>query len=310
MKRVVGLFGSDTMLGKALTRLLCQREEVLLVPFPCSKLESLRPLQLSEEVRSHQIEWVINAHNENFGLGYLKKEPVKMFMNGVLNDVHFIPACHSAGVKKYINVLPNCIYPSDLPVPFLEDQLWDGLPEETVVSYSMTKKLSLVQSKAYRDQYDFQSIHLIITAIYGPEDCFDPEKGQVIPSMITKFDRLCHEKVPHVTLWGSGMATREFIYVDDAAMGIWDAALHYDGAQPMNLSSGDEVRIMELAQKVSECFGYQGEIIWDKEKPEGCKRKCLSNRRMLEHLKYRPQTNLKDGLEQTIQWYRENVVES
>ena len=303
----IAILGADSLLGQALCRQLERDTNVSLHAISDAALNTFSPEGLTTNLRQHETELVLNAHHRGGGLGLLKDVPADLFMENIAIDIQFIPSCHKAAVRKYVNILPNCIYPNDLPVPYLESQLWQGLPESIVAPYALTKKLSLVQANAFKQQYDFHSISLIVTAVYGPNDNFHPDKSQVIPSMIVKFDRCSREAAASVALWGSGNATREFIYVDDAAVAILKAANEYDEPEPMNICSGEELRISDLAGAVAGVIGYTGKIEWDTSKPVGCLRKCLSAEKMRRRLRYTPTHSLEAGLKKTVNWYYANA---
>ena len=264
----IAILGSDNLLGRAFVRQLEIEKNISLHAISHQDLEAFSPEELTKKLEKNNIELVLNVHSRGGGLGLLKDIPADLFMANIAIEMHFIPCCYKAGVKKYVNILPNCVYPDNLPVPYLERQIWEGLPENNVAPYALSKKISLVQSKAFKNQYDFHSINLVVTAVYGPFDNFHPEKSQVIPSMIVKFDLSMKEEASSLLFWGSGNATREFIYVDDAAEGILEAAEDYDDPDPMNICTGIELRISELATSVAEIIGYSGKIEWDITKPE------------------------------------------
>ena len=302
----ISILGSDTILGQALLKQLKCDKNISVQTITSKELNQFTPKELTLKLKSNNISIVFNTHNRGGGLGFLKKVPADLFMENISIDIHFIPSCYKAGVKKYVNILPNCVYPNGLPVPYLESQIWEGLPENTVAPYSMTKKISILQSKAFKHQYSFNSINLIVTAVYGPNDNFHTEESQVIPAMIIKFDQNIEKNTPFIKFWGSGNATREFIYVDDAASGIIKAAKKYDQIDPLNICSGEEWRIKDLAIKLAKIIGYKGDILWDKSKPEGCFRKCLSAEKMKKQIHHELKYTLEEGLKKTVDWYNFN----
>jgi GDP-L-fucose synthase len=260
---------------------------------------------LRAEIAEYAPDLAINAHIRDSGIGVHKAVPAELFGENVDIDLRCLPACYRAGVGKYVNLLPNCTYPDRIDVPFVEDRLWDGLPEYTVAPYAMTKRIALTQGQAFRDQYGFSSIALIVTATYGRYDTFDARLGQVIPSMICKFDAALREGVNEMVFWGTGRATREFMFVEDAARHVLYAATTYTDVRPLNICTGVETKVSELADMIAAGMGYTGKISWDSSKPEGVIRKCLSRARMDEHLKDLVQTDLATGLARTIAQYRE-----
>lgn len=303
----IAILGSDSLLGLAICKELESKNDVSVQPITHEDLCIFSTEGLIQKLKKHRVELVLNTHHRGGGLGFLQNFPADLFMENIGIDIHFIPCCYKAGAKKYVNILPNCVYPALLPVPYLESQIWEGLPEDTVASYSLTKKISLVQSNAFKQQYDFHSINLIVTALYGPNDNFNSEKSQVIPSMILKFDSMLKVEAATVSFWGSGNATREFIYVEDAAKGILEASNKYEHPEPMNICTGEEVRISDLALIVAEVIGYTGKIEWDTSKPEGCLRKCLSNEKMTSQLKYKTEHSLRAGIKKTVDWFNTNA---
>ncbi len=209
-----------------------------------------------------------------------------------------------ASVAKYVGVGTICSYPKFTPVPFHEDDLWNGYPEETNAPYGIAKKMLLVQSQAYRAEYGFNAIHLLPVNLYGPGDNFDPESSHVIPALIRKMTEAIANGAAEVALWGDGTPTREFLYVDDAAEAIVLACERYDGAQPVNIGSGTEIRIAELAREVARAVGFTGAIRWDATKPNGQPRRSLDTARAHEEFGFRAHTAFADGLRDTVAWYR------
>jgi GDP-L-fucose synthase len=209
------------------------------------------------------------------------------------------------GVDKLVVVGTICSYPKLAPIPFREEDLWDGYPEETNAPYGVAKKSILVGGQAYREQYGLKTVHLLQVNLYGPGDDFDLERSHVIPALIRK---MIESEGREIVLWGDGTPTREFLYVEDAAEGIWLAAQRYDGAEPVNLGSGDEITIRDLAELVADATGFDGEIVWDSTKPNGQPRRKLDVSRAEERFGFRATTSLRDGLERTVAWYRDAVL--
>jgi len=212
------------------------------------------------------------------------------------------------GVSKFVAVGTICAYPKFTPVPFKEENLWDGYPEETNAPYGLAKKMLLVQSQAYRRQYGFNSIFLLPVNLYGPADNFDPHTSHVIPAIIRKCIEAIRENRNEVVLWGTGNPTREFLYVDDAAEAILLAAEKYNEGDPVNLGSGQEISIRDLAYMISDLTGFQGKIVWDSTKPDGQPRRRLDIGRAYELFGFRASTPLKTGIRQTIDWYNAGGV--
>jgi GDP-L-fucose synthase len=212
------------------------------------------------------------------------------------------------GTAKTVLLGTICAYPKLAPVPFREDELWDGYPEETNAPYGVAKKALLVGAQAYRDEYGTNAIYLLPVNLYGPRDNFDLETSHVIPALIRKMVDAQERGEREITLWGDGSPTREFLYVGDCAEAIWLAAQRYDGAEPVNVGTGEEIAIRELARLLAELTGFDGEIVWDESRPNGQPRRRLDVSRAEELFGFRARTNLRDGLERTVAWYRESVA--
>jgi GDP-L-fucose synthase len=236
------------------------------------------------------------------------------FLTPVLsvNDVEYDGPVYNIEVKRthtYVAngvAVHNCAYPKFTPVPFREDDLWNGYPEETNAPYGSAKKALLVQCQAYRDQYGMNAVYLLPVNLYGPGDNFDPRTSHVIPALIKKFVEAVESGAPTVEVWGTGAATREFLYVDDAAEAIVLAAEHYDGRDPVNLGSGQEMSIRDLAEVVAAETGFHGRIVWDTSKPDGQPRRALDVTRAAELFGFRARVGFAEGLRRTVEWYRAN----
>jgi GDP-L-fucose synthase len=218
--------------------------------------------------------------------------------------VQLVEEARLAGVKKFVALGTICCYPKFTPVPFKEENLWDGYPEETNAPYGLAKKMLLVQSQAYRQQYGFDSIFLMPVNLYGPGDNFDPQSSHVIPALIKKVFDATEQGEDHIVVWGTGRATREFLYVEDAARGIILAAERYDKSEPVNLGAGFEISIKDLAELIVELSGFEGKIVWDTSKPDGQPRRSLDIRRAREEFGFEAQVPFEEGLRRTIEWYR------
>jgi GDP-L-fucose synthase len=239
------------------------------------------------------------------GIGYNRDFPGTLFYDNLLMGVHMMEESRKAGVSKFVAIGTICAYPKFAPVPFKEDDLWDGYPEETNAPYGLAKKMMLVQSTAYRSEFGFNSIFLLPVNLYGPGDNFSEESSHVIPALIKKFVEAKQQSKPSVTVWGDGSATREFCYVDDAAEGIVLATEKYDKSDPVNIGAGFEISIKDLAEKVKQIVGYTGEIIWDTSKPNGQPRRMLDVSRAKAEFGYSASTDFDTGLKETIAWYHE-----
>ncbi|MCL6624604.1 MAG: GDP-L-fucose synthase, partial [Fimbriimonadales bacterium] len=240
------------------------------------------------------------------GIGANQSAPATFFYENAVMGIHLIEEARKAGVKKFVQVGTVCSYPKYTPVPFKEENLWDGYPEETNAPYGLAKKMLLVQLQAYRQQYGFNGIYIIPVNLYGPRDNFDPDSSHVIPAMIRKFAEAKEHNRPSVTLWGDGSASREFLYVRDAAEAILLATALYNEPEPLNLGSGEEVTIRQLATLLAQLMEFHGEILWDTSKPSGQPRRHVDSSRAHRHLPWRSKTPLLQGLQNTIAWYLKN----
>jgi GDP-L-fucose synthase len=211
-------------------------------------------------------------------------------------------------VPKFVAIGTVCAYPKFAPVPFREENLWDGYPEETNAPYGLAKKMLLVQSEAYRQQYGYNSIFLLPVNLYGPGDNFDPGTSHVIPALIKKCVEAVEQRADHIDVWGDGTATREFLYVDDAAEAILLASERYNSSEPVNVGSGEEWSIAELAARIAACVGFRGEIRWDRSKPNGQPRRKLDTTRAREQFGFEAHTRFDEGLRRTVEWYRASRV--
>ena len=237
------------------------------------------------------------------GIGYNRDYPGTLFYDNLLMGVHLMEESRKAGVSKFVAVGTICAYPKFAPVPFKEEDLWNGYPEETNAPYGLAKKMMLVQSTAYRQQYGYNSIFLLPVNMYGPGDNFSAKSSHVIPALIKKFVEAKQQNLPSVTVWGTGRATREFIYVKDAAEGIILAAEKYDKSDPVNIGAGFEISIKDLAEKIKSIVGYEGKIVWDTSKPDGQPRRMLDTSRAKAEFGFTATTDFSQGLSKTIEWY-------
>jgi GDP-L-fucose synthase len=239
------------------------------------------------------------------GIGHNQKHPGQFFYDNLIMGVQLLEQSRLLGVQKFVAIGTVCAYPKLTPVPFREIDLWDGYPEETNAPYGLAKKMMLVQSQAYREQYGFNSIFLLPANLYGPGDNFDLETSHVIPALIRKCVDGRRNNAPAIEVWGTGSASREFLYVDDCAEGILQAAMYYNDSAPVNLGNGREVTIKELAEKICYLTGFTGEVKWGVRNLEGQQRRCLDVRRARERFGFQATTTLEEGLAQTIRWYAE-----
>ena len=237
------------------------------------------------------------------GIGANRENPARFFYENAIMGIQLMEQARLAGVEKFVTIGTVCSYPKFTPVPFKEDDIWNGYPEETNAPYGLAKKMLLVQGQAYREQYGFNVIHLIPVNLYGPGDNFDPASSHVIPALIKKAVEARDAGDAVIEIWGTGKASREFIYVDDAADGIARAAEHYDLPEPVNLGTGTEITVRDLAGTIVELTHFSGELRWDPTKPDGQPRRALDTRRAKEAFGFGAQTALGTGLRATIDWY-------
>ncbi len=238
------------------------------------------------------------------GIGANREHPAEFFYDNLMMGTQLFHEAWQAGVKKFVSIGTVCAYPKFTSVPFREDDLWLGYPEETNAPYGLAKKMLLVQGQAYRQQYGFNSIYLLPTNLYGPRDNFDPASSHVIPALIRKFMEAKDRGDATVTAWGTGSPTREFLYVEDAARGIALATERYDGDEPVNLGSGMEISIKDLTETIAELVGFEGEVVWDDTKPDGQPRRLIDTSRAREAFGFEATTTFREGLQRTIEWYR------
>ena len=237
------------------------------------------------------------------GIGANRKHPGTFFYENALMGIQLIEQARRYGVRKLVCAGTVCSYPKFTPVPFREADLWNGYPEETNAPYGLAKKMLLVQLQAYREEYGFNGVYLIPVNLYGPGDNFDPESSHVIPGIIRRCVEAKAAGLPRITAWGSGKATREFLYVEDAAEAIVRAAERYDGAAPVNLGSGPEISIFDLVSLIRDLTGYPGEVHWDATMPDGQPRRCLDTSLAERELGWRARTPFAEGLRRTIEWF-------
>ena len=240
------------------------------------------------------------------GIGFNQKYPALLFYDNAIMGIQLIEAARREGVEKCVILGTVCAYPKFTPVPFQEKDLWFGYPEETNAPYGLAKKMLLVQSLAYRQQYGFNSIYLLPVNLYGPRDNFNPESSHVIPALIKKFVEAVEDNHRTVEIWGTGAASREFLYIDDCARAIILAAEHYNKPDPVNIGAGREISIKELVTLIGKLTGFKGEIYWDSSKPDGQPRRCLDVSRAKQEFGFGARTTFEEGLKATIDWYMNN----
>jgi GDP-L-fucose synthase len=255
-----------------------------------------------------QPELVIHLAAQVGGIGANRQNPGRYWYANLMMGAHVLEESRIAGVSKLVLLGTICAYPKFAPVPFREEDLWDGYPEETNAPYGVAKKALLVGGLAYREQYGLNAIYLLPVNLYGPGDNFDTETSHVIPALIRKMVEAQERGESEIVLWGDGSPTREFLYVEDCAEAIWLAAKDYDGADPVNLGTSEEISIRDLAELISEVTGFDGEIVWDTTKPNGQPRRRLDVSRAEQLFGFRARTSFREGLERTVAWYRATAV--
>jgi len=304
--RCVVVTGGAGFLGRYIVEGLrqrgCRRIEV-------PRIEQYDLVNLDDIVRMYermQPDIVIHLAALVGGIGANRDRPGEFFYRNLMMGVQLIEQARLRAIEKFVAIGTVCAYPKFAPVPFKEEHLWDGYPEETNAPYGLAKKMLLVQSQAYRQQYGFNSIFLLPVNLYGPGDNFDLQTSHVIPALIRKCIEALDNGADRITCWGTGAVSREFLYVADAAEGILLATEHYSGAEPVNIGAGSEIRIRDLAELIAKLTGFAGEIRWDPSKPDGQPRRCLDVSKAKACFGFEAKTPLEEGLRRTIDWYKEN----
>ena len=273
---------------------------------PASKDYDLRNRTDCKKVLK-DIDVVFHLASTSGGIMFLKERPAEAFYDNIMMGVNLIHEAKEAGIEKLIITGAVSSYPKLAPIPFNEKNIWDGYPDETNAPYGIAKRTLLVQSQAYRQQFDFNSIILFLTNLYGPKDHFDPASATVIPALINKISSAKKQNEKSISIWGDGTPTRDFLYVQDAVRGLMLAAEKYDEGLPINLGSDQETTINELVNLISKITGFKGQIKWDKSKPNGQPRRKVSNKLAEEKLGFKSETTLEEGLQKTIEWFQKHI---
>jgi len=303
--RRVMVTGGGGFLGAAVVRHLRERGATDIF-VPRSREYDLRTLDaIVAALRDGRPDVVIHLAAVVGGIGANRENPGRFFYENAIMGIELMEQARRAGVSKYVQIGTVCSYPKFTPVPFHEDEIWNGYPEETNAPYGLAKKMLLVQGQAYREQYGFDVIHLIPVNLYGPGDNFDPASSHVIPALIKKCVDAREAGEGHIEVWGTGSASREFIYVDDAATGIVLATERYDGSEPINLGVGREITIRDLVELIARLTHFEGDVRWDATKPDGQPRRALDTNRARERFGFQAETSFEDGLRRTIEWYEQ-----
>ena len=303
-KRRVLVTGGGGFFGRYLVERL-EREQPAALSAPRSKDYDLRDAGAVERcLRDTRPDCVIHAAAAVGGIGANRLHPGRFFYDNAIMGLHLIEAARREGVGKFVCLGTVCSYPGDTPVPFREEDLWNGYPEETNAPYGLAKKMLLVQLQAYRQEYGFAGVYLIPVNLYGPGDNFDPESSHVIPAMIRRFTEAREKGLAEVVLWGDGSATREFLHVSDAAEAVVLAAERYDAPEPVNVGTGFEISIRDLADRIARETGYRGRIAWDPTRPNGQMRRRLDTARAREAFGFVARTGFDAGLAETVAWWQ------
>ncbi|NUB91498.1 GDP-L-fucose synthase [Haloterrigena sp. SYSU A121-1] len=311
--KTVMVTGGSGFLGSHLVEELESRSDDVEVFIPRSEDYDLRERSnIRRAFQKSGADIVLHLAATVGGIGANRENPGRYFYDNAVMGIELMEMARQFDVEKFTILGTICAYPEETPVPFSEDDLFDGYPEPTNAPYGIAKKALLTQSKAYRKQYDFDSIYLMPVNLYGPRDDFDLETSHVIPAIIRKCVEARERGDDSITAWGTGEPTREFLYVDDAADGILDATERYNRSEPVNLGSGDEISIRELIETIADVTDFDGDIEWDTSKPDGQMRRRLDVSRAKEYFGWEAETDFEDGLQETVEWYeahRDEIVE-
>ena len=308
-KRVVVTGGAGFLGSRIVQTMTCRGYQQVYVPrkrdYDLVQARAVR--RLFDE---HPADLLVHLAAVVGGIGANRAHPGRFFFENLMMGAELLEQARRRGVEKVVAVGTICAYPKLTPVPFREDELWNGYPEETNAPYGLAKKMLLVQAQAYRQEYGFNAIYVLPTNLYGPGDNFDPASSHVIPALIRKFSEAKRRGQATVEVWGSGGATREFLYVDDAAEAIVLAGERYDGPEPVNIGSGREISIRTLAELIARLVGFVGQIVWDRSKPDGQPRRMLDTSRAEAAFGFRATTSFEEGLARTVDWYRQHASET
>lgn len=306
-KKKILITGAHGFLGKHLANNLLKKRRVPRrnLFLPTSKELDLRKMRNAKEAVA-KVDIVIHLAGRVGGIGFNQDVPGELFYDNLIMGVFLMEAARKKTVEKFVSIGTICSYPKITPVPFKEQNLWNGYPEETNAPYGLAKKMLLVQGQAYRKQYNLNSIHLLLVNMYGPGDNFDPKSSHVIPALIKKVADAKKNKSEFIEVWGTGRATREFLYVEDAAEGIALATERYEKTNPINLGASSEISIKKLVKLIVDLMKYTGEVRWDKSKPDGQPRRRLDVTKAKKEFGFTAKTNFKNGLKREIDWFYKN----
>jgi GDP-L-fucose synthase len=297
--------GGSGFLGQSVLEALRRRGAATVVAPRSRECDLRQEAAIAGLLEAHRPDVILHLAAVVGGIGANRANPGRFFYENLMMGAMLLEHARLRGVSKFVAIGTVCAYPKFTPVPFREQHLWDGYPEETNAPYGIAKKMLLVQSQAYRQQYGFNAIYLLPVNLYGPHDNFDPESSHVIPALVRKCVEALERRDRSIVCWGDGSPTREFLYVEDCADGIVLATERYDRPEPVNLGAGFEISIRALTEMIAELTGFDGEIVWDRSKPNGQPRRCLDVSRAAE-FGFQARTRFRDGLKRTIDWYLEN----
>jgi len=307
-KKKILITGAHGFLGKYLVKNLLEKRKVPKknLVLPTSEELDLRKWENCQKAVKNQ-DIVIHLAAKVGGIGLNRKIPGEMFYDNAVMGIQLMEAARQAKVGKFVAIGTICAYPKFTPVPFKEEDLWSGYPEETNAPYGLAKKMLLVQAQAYRQQYGFNAIYLLSVNMYGLGDNFDPNTSHVIPALIKKCLDAIKNNEKEIVVWGTGKATREFLYVEDAAEAIILATERYDNPNPVNIGAGFEISIKDLVELIVRLTGFKGNIVWDTSKPNGQPRRCLDTTKAGKEFGFEAKTPFKEGLKKTIDWYKSTL---
>ena len=307
-KKTVIVTGGAGFLGSHVVELLEERGVAKIIVPRSKEFDLTSEARVNDLIASTKPDIIIHLAAVVGGIGANKINPAKYFHANLTMGVHLLHQAHVNNVSKFVGVGTICSYPKFCPIPFKEDHIWDGYPEETNAPYGLAKKMMMVGAQAYKQQYGLNAITLLPVNLYGPGDNFSPKSSHVIPALIKKVLEAKAENRTYVNVWGDGTPTREFLYVEDAALGIVEASEKYDSQEPMNLGTGKEISIKDLTRVIADLCEFDGEVIFDTSKPNGQPRRCLDVSRAKKTIGFEAKTDFRDGLRNTIDWYTKNCI--